>query len=143
MQTILSRGRLIAAVHQDFQPFSTAADDGQRVGFDIDLTREFARRWLGDPNAIEFVTGEPTEQVNRLFAGTVDLVAAALVEQRDWAESIDFSQTYLGPRRFAAINDWVAPKRRTVSRTGQCYPPGNANRWYLWRHLPSLVRRHR
>ncbi|HRW08336.1 MAG TPA: transporter substrate-binding domain-containing protein [Caldilineaceae bacterium] len=96
IETILNRRRLIAAVHDDFPPFSTVEADGQRMGFDIDIVREFARRWLGDPSAVEFVTGEPSEQVDRLVNEEVDLVASALVEQREWAERIDFSQTYLG-----------------------------------------------
>lgn len=96
VETIINRGRLIAAIHNDFWPLSSVGTDGQRVGFDIDIVREFARRWLGDPNAVELIADEPSAQVDRLVAGTVDLVVAALVEQREWAEEIDFSQTYLG-----------------------------------------------
>ena len=97
IETILNRHQLIAAVHQDFWPFSSIDANGQRIGFDIDIVHEFARRWLGDPNAVEFITGEPSEEVDRLVQGNVDLVVAALVEQREWAEKIDFSQTYVGP----------------------------------------------
>jgi len=97
VETILNRQQLIAAVHEDFWPFSSIDTDGQRVGFDIDIVHEFARRWLGDANAVTFTTGEPTDEVDRVVEGSVDLVIAALVEQREWAEKIDFSQTYLGP----------------------------------------------
>ncbi|MCB0063970.1 MAG: transporter substrate-binding domain-containing protein, partial [Caldilineaceae bacterium] len=96
VETILNRRQLIAAVHNDFWPFSSVNEQGQRVGFDIDLVREFAKRWLGDPNAVTLVEGEPVTQVNRLVAGEVDLVAAALVAQREWAQQIDFSQPYIG-----------------------------------------------
>ncbi len=96
VETLLNRQRLIAAVHEDFWPFSSINSQGERVGFDVDLVREFARRWLGDPNAVELVAGDPSTQINRLVNGEVDLIAAALVEQRQWAEQIDFSQSYLG-----------------------------------------------
>ncbi|MCE7981307.1 MAG: hypothetical protein DYG89_08965 [Caldilinea sp. CFX5] len=96
IETVLQRGRLLAAVHQDFWPFSSLDSTGNRVGFDLDLVREFARRWLGDENAVEFVVDEPAKQIQRLVSGEVDLIAAALVEQREWAEQIDFSQTYIG-----------------------------------------------
>ncbi|MBX3012145.1 MAG: transporter substrate-binding domain-containing protein [Caldilineaceae bacterium] len=96
LESVLQRKRLIVAVHTDFWPFSTVDNTGQRVGFDIDLVREFARRWLGDANAIEFVVDEPTAQIQQLANGEVDLIAAALVEQREWATLIDFSQIYLG-----------------------------------------------
>lgn len=97
LETILQRGRLVIAIHKDFWPFSSLDSTGQRVGFDLDMVREFARRWLGDENAVDFVVDEPAAQIPRLVSGEVDLIAAALVEQREWAEQIDFSQTYIGP----------------------------------------------
>lgn len=96
LETILQRGRLVVAVHKDFWPFSSLDSTGQRVGFDLDMVHEFARRWLGDENAVDFVVDEPAAQIPRLVNGEVDLIAAALVEQREWAEQIDFSQTYIG-----------------------------------------------
>ncbi|MCB0190300.1 MAG: transporter substrate-binding domain-containing protein, partial [Caldilineaceae bacterium] len=91
LENIIKRGRLVAAVHQDFWPFSSLDSNNQRVGFDLDLLHEFARRWLGDPNAVEFIPDEPAAHIARLASGEVDLIAAALVEQREWAEQIDFS----------------------------------------------------
>lgn len=96
IETVLQRGRLLAAVHRDFWPFSSLDSTGKRVGFDLDIMHEFARRWLGDENAVDFVVDEPAKQIQRLANGEVDLIAAALVEQREWAEQIDFSQTYIG-----------------------------------------------
>lgn len=96
IEKVLERGELIVGVQADFWPFSTVDERGERVGFDIDLAHEFARRWLGDANAIAYVPGEPTALVQQLVNGEIDLIAAALVEQREWAEQIDFSQTYLG-----------------------------------------------
>lgn len=96
VESLINRRRLIAAVHEDFWPFSLINEAGERVGFDIDILREFARRWLGDPDAIEFLDGDPADHIERLAQGEVDLIAAALVEQREWAQRIDFSQTYLG-----------------------------------------------
>jgi len=96
IEKALERGELIVGVQADFWPFSTVNEQGERVGFDIDLAHEFARRWLGDANAVAYVPGEPAALVQQLVAGEIDLIAAALVEQREWAEQIDFSQTYLG-----------------------------------------------
>ncbi|MCX6046239.1 MAG: transporter substrate-binding domain-containing protein, partial [Chloroflexi bacterium] len=96
IETILKRGKLVAGIHTKFPPFSDTAGTGERSGFDIDILREFARRWLGDENAIEFVPGEPNELVGQVSAGKLDLAAAALVQQRNWAAQIDFSQTYVG-----------------------------------------------
>ncbi len=96
IETILKRGKLVAGIHTKFPPFSQTAGTGEHSGFDIDLLHEFARRWLGDENAVEFVPGEPNDLVGQLAAGKLDLVAAGLVQQRNWAAQIDFSQTYVG-----------------------------------------------
>ncbi|MDQ3249009.1 MAG: transporter substrate-binding domain-containing protein, partial [Chloroflexota bacterium] len=97
INTILERGRLIVGIHANFPPFSTGASSGQPQGFDIEIVREFARRWLGNADAVDFVSAEPIDLVGQLSAGQLDLVAAALVQQRDWTTQIDFSQTYIGP----------------------------------------------
>lgn len=96
METILKRGKLIAGIHTKFPPFSVEEGSGQPSGFDVDIVHEFARRWLGDEKAVEFVVGEPTDLIGKLSEGKVDVLAAALVQQRDWAAQIDFSQTYVG-----------------------------------------------
>jgi len=97
IETILKRGRLVVGVHQNFPIFSEEDSSGQRKGFDLDVAREFARRWLGNAEAVDFVADDPTKLIGQLANGQVDLVAAALVQQRDWAAQIDFSQTYVGP----------------------------------------------
>ena len=96
IEAILKRGKLVAGIHTKFPPFSELDNKNQRVGFDADLVHEFARRWLGNENAVEFVPADPAGLISQLAAGKLDLVAAALVQQRDWAAQLDFSQTYVG-----------------------------------------------
>lgn len=89
-----TRGKLLVGVAYDFAPFGFLGDDGQPRGFDIDLSREFARRWLGDADALELVRVTPATAIPLLMAGQVDLIAAAL--PFTWANRalIDFSQSY-------------------------------------------------
>lgn len=89
-----TRGKLLVGVAYDFAPFGFLGDDGQLRGFDIDLSREFARRWLGDADALELVRVTPTTAIPLLMAGQVDLIAAAL--PLTWANRavINFSQSY-------------------------------------------------
>lgn len=89
-----TRGKLLVGVAYDFAPFGFLGDDDQPRGFDIDLSREFARRWLGDADALELVRVTPATAIPLLMAGQVDLIAAAL--PLTWANraSIDFSQSY-------------------------------------------------
>lgn len=89
-----TRGKLLVGVAYDFAPFGFLGDDGQPHGFDIDLSHELARRWLGDANALELVRVTPETAIPLLLAGQVDLVAAAL--PLTWANRavIDFSPSY-------------------------------------------------
>ena len=93
VEAIVARGRLVAAVESDFAPFSFE-DDGGRVGFDVDMMREFARRWLGDPDAVTFVPVPSDQRIATLQEGGADLIAAALTRTAEREEVIDFSQTY-------------------------------------------------
>jgi ABC-type amino acid transport substrate-binding protein len=93
VEAITDRGRLVAAVQDDFAPFSFE-EDGRRVGFDVDMMREFARRWLGDPDALTFVSVSADQRIATLREGSADLVAAALTRTPERTELVDFSQTY-------------------------------------------------
>ena len=91
---IKQRGRLTAAVQDNFNPFSFLDTDQQRAGFDIDLMREFARRWLGDAGAVTFVPVTPERRMATLLEGKVDIIAAALTHTPDRQQQIAFSHTY-------------------------------------------------
>ena len=96
LQDVLSRGRLVAGIRNDLPPFGEAVNN-RYEGFDVDLIRELARRWLGDANAVDFVAANPAQPLAALIDNEVDLVAAGIANQRDWAQFVDFSQTYVGP----------------------------------------------
>jgi ABC-type amino acid transport substrate-binding protein len=95
LDEILLRGKIIAGVTFDAKPFGYLDDAGKNAGFDIDLVREFAARWLGDSNAVQLIQTIPSNQLEKLSAGEVDLLASALRQTWEREEVIDFSQTYL------------------------------------------------
>jgi ABC-type amino acid transport substrate-binding protein len=94
LDRILERRRLIALVQIDFEPFSFYGEDGRRTGFEIDFLREFARRWLDDPNAVTFLPVPTDARIPTLQRGRADLIAAALTKTPERAELVDFSLTY-------------------------------------------------
>jgi ABC-type amino acid transport substrate-binding protein len=94
LDRILADEQLIAAVQIAFHPFSFEDDGGARVGFEIDLVREFARRWLDDPDALELMPVPTARRIPTLLAGEADIVAAALTKTPERAEQVDFSLTY-------------------------------------------------
>ena len=86
IQKILERGTILAGVPEDWAPFGSPDESGNWQGFDIDIVREFARRWLGDENAVTFVAAPEVEHMVRLTSGELDLIAAGLVQRREWAD---------------------------------------------------------
>jgi putative glutamine transport system substrate-binding protein len=81
-------------VRYDLQPFSSVTGDGGLAGFDVDLGRELARRWLGDAEAVQFRQVRSDTAVERLEAGEVDIVIAALTHTRDREAGADFTLPY-------------------------------------------------
>ena len=94
LDRILDRRRLAAVVQIAFQPFSFYGEDGRRTGFEIDFLREFARRWLDDPDAITFLPVPSDARIATLLRGRADLIGAALTKTPERAEQVDFSLTY-------------------------------------------------
>lgn len=97
LNAIRERGYIVAGIPNEVEPFGFRDSNNQWTGFDVEFVRELARRWLGDETAIQLVPGEIYDHVSRLSAGEIDLVAAGMIMRREWAHSIDFSQSYLGP----------------------------------------------
>jgi ABC-type amino acid transport substrate-binding protein len=108
--TIVDRGRFTAAVEINFKPFSFTDEAGRRVGFDVDMMREFARRWLDDPGAVTFLPVTPDRRIPSLEEGKADLIAAAMTKNPARQEAIDFSLTYFkdGQRLLVAEDSDIA-----------------------------------
>jgi ABC-type amino acid transport substrate-binding protein len=94
LDRILDRRRLSAVVQIAFEPFSFYGEDGRRTGFEIEFLREFARRWLDDPNAVTYLPVPSDARIPTLQRGRADLIAAALTKTPERAEQVDFSLTY-------------------------------------------------
>ncbi len=91
---IRARGYLLVGVRYDLQPFGYITNEGQVAGFDVDLGRELARRWLGDTQAVQFRQVRSDTAIEHLQAGDVDVVIAALTHTQDWEAGADFSLPY-------------------------------------------------
>jgi ABC-type amino acid transport substrate-binding protein len=91
---IMAKGKFVAGVKFDFKPFGFIDENNQLDGFDIDIMREFAKRWLGDADAVDFVQVTSANRIDKLVANEVDIVAASMTHKRERDEAIDFSQTY-------------------------------------------------
>jgi ABC-type amino acid transport substrate-binding protein len=81
-------------VRYDDEPFGIVTDQGDLVGFDVELAREFAFRWLGDEQAVRFVQVTNASVNERVRTGQVDLVIATLSRSQSAAGDMDFSAAY-------------------------------------------------
>ena len=91
---IRARGFLLVGVRYDLQPFCYLTEDGQVVGFDVDLGHELARRWLGDAQAVQFRQVRSDTATEHLLAGDVDIIIAAFTHTRGREAGVDFSLPY-------------------------------------------------
>ena len=91
---IRARGYLIVGVRYDDAPFGSVDEEGDLVGFDVDLAHEFAYRWLGDSNAVRFEQVTNASASERILSGRVDLVIGALTHTQNGARDMDYSQAY-------------------------------------------------
>lgn len=73
------RGYIIVGVREDAAPFGVF-DNGNYVGFDIDIAREMAKRWLGDENSIEYVKVIASENPDDDFLGRIESVVKEEVD---------------------------------------------------------------
>ena len=105
LDRILDRHRVTAIVQIAFEPFSFYGDEGRRTGFEVDLVREFARRWLDDPKAVTFLPVPTDARIPNLEKGRADLIAAALTKTPERAEAVDFSLTYFKDGQRMLVRD--------------------------------------
>jgi polar amino acid transport system substrate-binding protein len=91
---INARGFLRVGVRYDLPPFGYVTEEGEVTGFDVDLGRELARRWLGDRQAVQFRQVRSDTAIEHLQAGDVDIVIAALTHAQGWEAGADFSLPY-------------------------------------------------
>lgn len=88
-----NQGYFAAGVRNDAPPLGELVND-QLVGFDIDLVREFAQRWLGNADAARLVEVAASRRMEVLVNREVDLLAAAMTYTSERCSTVMCSRTY-------------------------------------------------
>ncbi|MEZ4730482.1 MAG: transporter substrate-binding domain-containing protein [Caldilineaceae bacterium] len=95
VEQLRENGYFIAGVKADAPPFGYVDEEsGELIGFEVDLMKEFARRWLGDEEAVLFEEVTSATRGDKLAQGEIDIIAATMTHTQPRDELIDFSQTY-------------------------------------------------
>jgi ABC-type amino acid transport substrate-binding protein len=97
LDQILANGYFTGALRRNIPPFAFLDGNGQLVGFEVDILREFARRWFEDEAAFlqnYLAIESASERITVLTDGKADMSISVFsyTEERD--EIIDFSQIY-------------------------------------------------
>lgn len=94
MARILARGEIVVGVRYDLEPLSYITANSELAGLEIDLARELARRWLGNPDAVRFRQVRSDSAFQHLNNGTVDIVLAGVIHTQEMENQADFSPAY-------------------------------------------------
>jgi ABC-type amino acid transport substrate-binding protein len=92
---VKQRAKIRAGIRYDAPPLSRVNGDGELEGFDVDLAREFARRWLGGERNVEFVQVTSASAPRKIQNREVDLALGGLIHTQPAEALADFSLPYL------------------------------------------------
>lgn len=85
LDRVLERGKVICGARTDLAGFGYLDEDGNNIGFDIDLCRAVAAAVLGDPDAIEVVPLSAADRGPALQTAEVDILSRNMT----WTSSRD------------------------------------------------------
>ena len=94
LERVREKGAMVCATGSDAPGFGFLDEEGNHIGFDLDLCHAVAAAVFGDPGAVEFRTVEAAERGPILQAGEVDMLSTVTT----WTSSRDsqwgnFAQT--------------------------------------------------
>jgi len=96
LDAVKDRGALRAGVRTDNPPHGFITQDGNWVGFDVDIAEAVAKE-LGVK--LEKVKVDELTRISYLQTGQIDIAVASMSHTRKRDEQIDFSQTYFWSRQ--------------------------------------------
>ena len=92
---VKERSVLRVGIRFDAPPLSSVNADGKLEGLDVDIAREFARRWLGSPNNVTFVQVTSFTAPQSIERREVDLAMGGLAHTKPAEAHADFGLTYM------------------------------------------------
>jgi putative glutamine transport system substrate-binding protein len=87
------RAKIRVGIRYDAPPMARVNADGELEGMDVDLARDFARRWLGSERNVEFVQVTSLSAPAMIANREVDLAMGGLIHSKSAEPLADFSLT--------------------------------------------------
>lgn len=85
------RSKIRVGIRYDAPPLARVNADGELEGMDVDLARDFARRWLGSERNVEFVQVTSLSAPAMIANREIDLAMGGLVHSKSAEPIVDFS----------------------------------------------------
>jgi polar amino acid transport system substrate-binding protein len=95
LDVVLKRDKLIVGTYSTSPPLAYVDDDGNLVGFEIDMAHEIAKDLLGDPNKVEFVVLQSDGRFPAALSGKIDFGMCSTTITPDRAVRIAFTYPYI------------------------------------------------
>jgi putative glutamine transport system substrate-binding protein len=87
------RSKIRVGLRYDAPPLARVNADGELEGMDVDLARDFARRWLGSPRNVEFVQVTSLSAPAMIANREIDMAMGGLLHSKSAEPLVDFSLT--------------------------------------------------
>ena len=111
LATVRSRGQLVCASNNSLAGFGYVDDNGNTVGFDIDLCRAVAAAVLGDADAVEYRPTTAAERGPTMQSGEVDMMS----RNTTWTSSRNITWGNFAPTMFYDGQGFMVPTDLGVS----------------------------
>lgn len=92
---VKERSKLRVGIRFDAPPLSSVTSEGTLEGLDVDIVREFARRWLGSADNVEFVQVTSSSAPHLIQRREVDLALGGLAHTKSAETYADYGLTYM------------------------------------------------
>jgi polar amino acid transport system substrate-binding protein len=110
LDVVVKRDKLIVGTYSTAPPLSYKDDNGEFVGFEIDLARLLAKYLLGDPNKVEFVAFTSDGRWPAVLSGKIDFGIASTTIYPDRAARVAFTSPYMDSGISVLVRDDVPAK---------------------------------
>ncbi|MBV9969342.1 MAG: transporter substrate-binding domain-containing protein, partial [Xanthobacteraceae bacterium] len=110
LDVVIKRDKLIVGTYSTAPPLSYKDDNGEFVGFEVDLAHLLAKYLLGDANKIEFVAFTSDGRWPAVLSGKVDFGIASTTIYPDRAARVVFTSPYMDSGISVLVRDDVPAK---------------------------------
>ncbi len=97
---VLAKGKLIMGFDEAYPPFGFVSEDGEHVGFDIDLAKEVAKR-LGVELVLQPISWDAKEL--ELNGGNIDCIWSGLTITQERLEQMTFTIPYVANEQIMVV----------------------------------------